>query len=92
VYKRQYLNNMIIFLISGLWHGAATHFVLWGGIHGVGMIISRLISPFSKKIPKAIRWFLTFAFVNLAWVFFRADDVAEFRIEIGNQCVNALMS
>ena len=72
---RTYLNNMIIFLISGLWHGAATHFVLWGGIHGVGMIISRLISPFSKKIPKAIRWFLTFAFVNLAWVFFRADDV-----------------
>ena len=71
---RTYINNLFIFLVSGLWHGAATHFVLWGGIHGVGMIISKLISPVTKKIPKYIRWFITFAFVNLAWVFFRADD------------------
>lgn len=71
---RTYLNNLFIFLVSGLWHGAATHFVLWGAIHGVGIIISKLISPISMKIPKIIRWILTFAFVNLAWVFFRADD------------------
>ncbi|MCR5672675.1 MAG: MBOAT family protein [Lachnospiraceae bacterium] len=71
---RTYFNNLFIFLVSGLWHGAATHFVLWGGIHGVGMIISKLISPVTKKVPKYIRWFLTFAFVNLAWVFFRSDD------------------
>ena len=38
------------------------------------MIISKLISPVTKKVPKYIRWFLTFAFVNLAWVFFRSDD------------------
>ncbi len=72
---RTYINNLFIFLVSGLWHGAATHFVLWGAIHGVGMVISKLISKFTDKIPKAIRWFLTFAFVNIAWVFFRADDV-----------------
>ncbi len=71
---RTYFNNLFIFIISGLWHGAATHFVLWGAIHGVGIIISKLISPVTKKTPRAIRWFLTFAFVNLAWVFFRADD------------------
>ena len=71
---RTYFNNMFIFLISGLWHGAATHFVLWGGIHGLGIIISRLVSPITKKVPKAIRWFLTFSFVSLAWVFFRADS------------------
>ena len=71
---RTYFNNLFIFLVSGLWHGAATHFVLWGGLHGVGMIISKLISPVTKKIPGFIRWFLTFTFVNLAWVFFRADD------------------
>lgn len=71
---RTYMNNMIIFLISGLWHGAATHFVLWGAIHGVGMIISKLISPVTGKIPKLFRWFITFSFVNLAWVFFRAED------------------
>ena len=71
---RTIFNNLFIFLVSGLWHGAATHFVLWGGIHGVGIVISRYISPVTKKLPKAIRWFVTFAFVNLAWVFFRADD------------------
>ena len=71
---RTYINTLFIFLISGLWHGAATHFVIWGMIHGIGMVISRIISPVSQKIPKIIRWFLTFSFVSLAWVFFRADD------------------
>ena len=71
---RTYFNNLFIFLVSGLWHGAATHFVLWGGIHGIGIIISKLISPVTKRAPKIIRWFLTFTFVSLAWVFFRADD------------------
>ncbi len=72
---RTYLNNLFIFLVSGLWHGAATHFVLWGAIHGIGIIISKLISPVSTKAPKIIRWFITFSFVNIAWVFFRADNL-----------------
>ncbi len=71
---RTYINTMIIFLVSGLWHGAATHFVLWGALHGVGMCISKLASAVTQKIPKFIRWFITFAFVNIAWVFFRADS------------------
>ncbi|MCR5686627.1 MAG: MBOAT family protein [Lachnospiraceae bacterium] len=73
---RTMINTMVIFLVSGLWHGAATHFVIWGGIHGVGMLISRFVSPFMKKVPKAVRWLLTFSFVSLAWVFFRSDDTA----------------
>ena len=71
---RTYFNNLFIFIVSGLWHGAATHFVLWGAVHGVGMIISKLISPVTEKIPKFIRWFLTFTFVSFAWVLFRAGD------------------
>lgn len=71
---RTYINNLFIFLVSGLWHGAATHFVLWGGIHGVGIIVSKLIRPVSQKAPRILRWFLTFSFVSLAWIFFRADD------------------
>ena len=71
---RTYFNNLFIFFISGLWHGAATHFVLWGMIHGVGIIISKLISKLTVKLPKAIRWILTFSFVSAAWVFFRADN------------------
>lgn len=72
---RTYINTMIIFLISGLWHGAATTFIVWGAVHGVGMVISKIIAPVSKKIPKIIRWILTFAFVDLAWIFFRSPDL-----------------
>lgn len=72
---RTYINTMIIFLISGLWHGAATTFIVWGLIHGIGSIVSKILSPVTKKLPKIIRWTLTFSFVNLAWVFFRAPDL-----------------
>ena len=73
---RTYFNNLFIFLVSGLWHGAATHFVIWGGLHGIGMIASKLLSPITGKLHKSVRLIITFAFVNLAWVFFRADDTA----------------
>lgn len=72
---RTYINTMIIFLVSGLWHGAATTFVVWGIIHGIGSIMSKILSPVTSKLPKILRWFLTFSFVNLAWVFFRAPDM-----------------
>lgn len=84
---RTYINTFIIFLISGLWHGAATTFVVWGIIHGIGSIISKIISPFTEKLPKAIRWFLTFSFVNLAWVYFRAPDIAS-----ANQMIKQLFT
>ena len=71
---RTWLNNLFIFLISGLWHGAATHFIIWGGIHGLGMMISKMIAPFTEKVPRILRHVATFIFVSLAWVFFRAED------------------
>ncbi len=72
---RTYFNNLFVFLISGLWHGNAGHFICWGAIHGVGSIISKVISPVSKKLPTIIRRILTFSFVALAWVYFRADSM-----------------
>lgn len=72
---RTYLNNFVIFLISGLWHGAALTFVIWGAVHGIGIIISKLISGITVKIPKCIRFVITFAFINLTWVIFRAPDL-----------------
>jgi len=79
---RTYLNTFLIFLVSGLWHGAAVTFVVWGIIHGIGSIVSKLISPITGKLPKFIRWFLTFSFVNLAWVYFRAPDIASANLMI----------
>lgn len=72
---RTYVNTLIIFLISGLWHGAATTFVVWGLVHGIGMIISKIIAPFTQKLPKWLRWFMTFSFVSFAWVLFRSPDL-----------------
>lgn len=72
---RTYVNILIVFLVSGIWHGAAVTFIIWGLMHGIASCIDRVISPYAEKLPKAIRWFVTFLFVNVAWVFFRATDV-----------------
>ncbi len=72
---RQMLNIMIVFLISGLWHGANWTFVVWGGLHGISSVIDKLISKLWVKIPKFIRWLFTFIAINVFWVFFRADSL-----------------
>ncbi len=72
---RTYLNHFLVFLLSGLWHGASLNFLLWGLIHGAGITVSKQLSPLSVKWPRWIRFLLTFAFINLTWVFFRAPDL-----------------
>ena len=73
---RTYLNIMAIFLISGFWHGAGWTFILWGALHGLGQVAERLWGSGRDRLPAAVRWAVTFAFVNLAWVFFRAPDLS----------------
>lgn len=75
--QRTYVNLMATFLIGGIWHGAGWTFVFWGFIHGVAMVIQRIWHGMGRSLPKALAWFLTFNFVNVAWVFFRARDWAE---------------
>lgn len=75
---RTCLNTLIIFLVSGLWHGAAWTFILWGALHGAGMVAARLIAARTeRRLPLALAWPLTFAFVNLGWVFFRAPSIGQ---------------
>ncbi len=76
---RWYLNIIIVFVISGIWHGANWTFLVWGLLHGI-LLISENIkkrmlarSPFSFKLPKAVAVFFTFSVVSFAWIFFRAD-------------------
>ena len=72
------VNLMITFLISGLWHGASYLFVLWGGIHGAGLVIQHLWSKvFKLKMPLYPARILTFLFVVFAWVLFRAENIKE---------------
>lgn len=70
---RTLVNLFITFLLGGLWHGAAWTFVLWGAMHGCALIVHRTYSQiWQKQMPVFIGWFLTFTFVNMAWVVFRA--------------------
>lgn len=73
---RTYWNIMVIFLVSGFWHGAGWTFIVWGTLHGLAQVAERLWGPRREKLPALVRWCLTFAFVNLAWVFFRAPDLS----------------
>ena len=74
---RTYLNIMIVFFLSGLWHGAEWSFVLWGLAHGAFSCITRAFRKFFDKIPAFFGWLITFIFVNLTWVLFRADNIKD---------------
>ncbi len=71
---RTYFNLMATFLIGGLWHGAGWTFVFWGFLHGAATVIHRFWQRLGIALPRIVAWFLTFNFVNIAWVFFRARN------------------
>ncbi|MGM9661966.1 MAG: MBOAT family O-acyltransferase [Oscillospiraceae bacterium] len=76
--RRTCLNILLVFLISGLWHGAGWTFLIWGLLHGLLMVLERLLGQERlDKVPKPLRWVGTFFLVNVAWVFFRAPSAAE---------------
>lgn len=72
--SRTYVNILITFLIGGLWHGAGWTFLVWGALHGIGSIAERFLKRLGLWVPKWLGWFITFNFVNMCWVFFRARD------------------
>ena len=74
---RTYVNLMIVFLASGLWHGAGWLFLLWGLMHGAASVLYRLFKKQYDALHPALQWILTFGFVIVAWVFFRATSMAD---------------
>ena len=82
---RKYFNLMVVFLASGLWHGASWHYVVWGGLNGAYQVIGETTKPVRDKVVKALglhreslghralQMLITFVLVDFAWVFFRAD-------------------
>jgi alginate O-acetyltransferase complex protein AlgI len=72
--RRMYVNLMIVMLLGGLWHGAAWTFVIWGGYHGVLLIIDRLAHPVFDRYPPILYRAQTFLLVIIGWVFFRATS------------------
>ena len=69
-----YLNLFITFLIGGIWHGAGWTFVFWGALHGIGIIVHRIWKQLGYAMPALLGWFITFNFINITWVFFRAKE------------------
>ena len=72
-----YTNLFLTFLIGGIWHGAGWTFVLWGTLHGVAIVIHRIWRGLGLSLPKLVAWFVTFNFVNITWVFFRAENFTQ---------------
>ena len=85
----KYRNVMIVFLVSGLWHGASWNFLIWGFLHGIYQVIDLTISPFVLKLIQFLKinrssfgyklWkvSLTFSLVAFAWIFFRANTLSD---------------
>jgi len=69
---RTYSNLMATFLIGGLWHGAGWTFIFWGFLHGFALMIHRVWQSFGFKMYSWLAWFITFNFINITWIFFRA--------------------
>jgi len=69
-----YLNLMITFIIGGFWHGAGWTFVFWGLLHGIALSIHRIWKNYGFSLHQYIAWFITFNFVNVSWIFFRAKE------------------
>lgn len=74
---RKYTNLMLTMLLGGLWHGAGWGFIIWGGLHGLYLIINHIgrYLNVGQKMPSSFNMVLTTFFVLLAWVFFRAENL-----------------
>ena len=74
---RTYVNILATFVLGGLWHGATWMFVIWGALHGCALAVHRLWKRLGGSMPATLAWLLTFLFVNLTWVFFRARTLED---------------
>lgn len=75
-----YRNLLITFLVSGIWHGAAWTFLIWGALHGLGVMITRELERsalYRDRVPKFLKQAGVFLFVSFAWIFFRAESLAD---------------
>lgn len=83
---RTYFNIMVVYLVSGIWHGADWTFILWGLLHGILSCLDRMFRRSWEKLGEITRWAVTFMTVNILWILFRAEDIASARSFIKNMC------
>lgn len=83
---RTYLNIMIVYLASGIWHGANWTFVVWGLLHGFLNCLNRLLKNPWAKLGKITQWAVTFMTVNVLWIIFRSTDISSAILFIKRMC------
>lgn len=78
---RKYINLMLTFLVSGLWHGSGANYLVWGGLHGIYQVVEGCISKKTDKssnvVCRLFRIIVTFVLVDFAWLFFRAESLSQ---------------
>lgn len=86
---RTYINTMVVFLVSGIWHGANWTFILWGGLHGIYQLIGGATERFRRYLKqkigvridgqfnKFLQISITFLLTSFAWIFFRANTISD---------------
>jgi alginate O-acetyltransferase complex protein AlgI len=75
-----YINMFLTMVISGLWHGAAWTFVIWGAVHALGRFVTRELERtafYKHKVPRLAKQLFVFVFVSFAWIFFRAETIGD---------------
>jgi len=75
-----YRNLFLTFFISGIWHGANWTFMIWGALHGLGVLVTRELERsqvYRERVPKLLKQFGVFLFVTFTWIFFRADSLGD---------------
>lgn len=77
---RWIFNIFVVWMLTGLWHGASWNFVIWGLYFGIILLIEKLfLSKFLDKLPKIVRWIYSFALINLGWIIFRMEDISSMK-------------
>ncbi|MFC5704402.1 MBOAT family O-acyltransferase [Cohnella faecalis] len=85
-----YINLIIVMVLGGLWHGASWNFVIWGMLHGIGLVVHKLFMKIkferSYIAYSFFSWLITFLFICITWVFFRSSDFS-----VSSQIINKLL-
>ena len=81
---RTYINMMLVFIVSGLWHGANWTFILWGFLNGLICVIERIFDSKIKNLHSGFRWCVNFGIINVLWLLFRSERSEERRV--GKEC------
>ncbi|MBR4575103.1 MAG: MBOAT family protein [Lachnospiraceae bacterium] len=74
-----YLNVLIVFLVSGLWHGANWTFIVWGGAHGLLSCLDRAFERIEERVFLPVRWITTFFCTSILWMLFRAESITQWK-------------